>query len=235
MTIDDENTKIRKNLVAASSLMLIAMWLDIPYAALLSKISNGHQDHVSPLRLFAVGQSVLVYLGLRYRFSDQWEHYVQEFDREHLALTDSIFRRRMGKDLLKLCKSMKTWRYFDHNVLTEYIKCLSVNGIDPKLITDGTVKLQVQVGRFDHMPGYKSADLYAKVVHTLPFGGFAFDTKCSVSYPLAIRLWLRGKASLEVWAYSQESVVYRVPAIMGLLATTCLLWKTVATIFCSQA
>ncbi|MCR6480686.1 hypothetical protein NU688_31345 [Variovorax sp. ZS18.2.2] len=73
--MDDEDSKIRRNLMLAGSLVLLFAWLQIPEGALLKRIF-GEVDptvSISPVRVWIAITAALVYLALRFRFSKDHE------------------------------------------------------------------------------------------------------------------------------------------------------------------
>lgn len=67
--IDDENEKTRRNLVFASSLIIILSWLGISEEALINKLF-GNQVSLINWKIITLSITILAYLSLRYRFAD---------------------------------------------------------------------------------------------------------------------------------------------------------------------
>ena len=74
---DDEDDKVRRNLVAASFLTILAAWLDIPLAKLAFKLLENDAGPVLEWKLWVVVLTVFAYLLIRYRFSREGFAYVQ--------------------------------------------------------------------------------------------------------------------------------------------------------------
>ncbi len=67
---DDTDDKIRRNLVAFSSIIILGAWLGVPLAALADKaLAAGTLDKVTPWRVWVAVVAVQAYLILRFRFS----------------------------------------------------------------------------------------------------------------------------------------------------------------------
>lgn len=71
--MDDDDDKVRRNLVVASALILVWSFLGIPHTVLLEKIGGGNAV-IDPSRLWAVGLALLIYLLARFRFQPAFGH-----------------------------------------------------------------------------------------------------------------------------------------------------------------
>lgn len=73
--VEDEDGKIRRNLVAVSTAILVLAWLDVPLAAvaarLLGEKAEGSQYVLSPMKVWTATAALLLYFILRFRFSDE--------------------------------------------------------------------------------------------------------------------------------------------------------------------
>jgi hypothetical protein len=68
--LDDSDDKIRRNLVAASAIVIGATALGIPFDAVLNKLVDTRHADVAAHRVWAVGLAILAYMAARYRFTD---------------------------------------------------------------------------------------------------------------------------------------------------------------------
>lgn len=75
--MDDSNDKIRRNLVLVSSGIILAAWLEIPGGLLLGSLVSKPLS-VPPEKLWAVGFTLLAYLGWRYRFTQDGQSFAEE-------------------------------------------------------------------------------------------------------------------------------------------------------------
>lgn len=67
--MDDDDDKIRRNLVAVSSLLLLGAWLEVTSADVIKRVfGEGFGGQVSTGRLWLAVIVVLTYLALRYKF-----------------------------------------------------------------------------------------------------------------------------------------------------------------------
>jgi hypothetical protein len=67
--IDDDNDKVRRNLVVASSIVIIFAWLGVSEAVFIEKLI-GNQLVLLNWKISALFIAILTYLSLRYRFAD---------------------------------------------------------------------------------------------------------------------------------------------------------------------
>lgn len=98
--MDDDDNKVRRNLVVASALVLGAAWLQVPLADAAEKLLGIKPDGqtLSASRLLVAVIAVLLYLGLRYRFSREARHLRRAIRRER----GLIHQRRAHKMLQRL-------------------------------------------------------------------------------------------------------------------------------------
>ncbi|RZL66416.1 MAG: hypothetical protein EOP81_00140 [Variovorax sp.] len=73
--MDDEDGKIRRNLVAASAIVLLLAWLDLPLDQLAERLL-GTNKNTTPIsleaeRVWIAAIALLAYLALRFRFSTE--------------------------------------------------------------------------------------------------------------------------------------------------------------------
>ena len=69
---DDTDDKIRRNLVAFSSVVILGAWLGLPLSAVADRVlAAGTVDKLEPWRVWSAVVAELVYLVLRFRFSKE--------------------------------------------------------------------------------------------------------------------------------------------------------------------
>lgn len=67
--IDDDNDKVRRNLVVASSIVITFAWLGVGEIVLIQKLI-GHEVALLNWKVSVLFIAILTYLSLRYRFAD---------------------------------------------------------------------------------------------------------------------------------------------------------------------
>lgn len=73
MPIEDEDSKVRRNLVAASVIVLLAWWFDVPVPAVMNKFFGIQASAEVPItwRVWLAALVALAYVILRFRFSNE--------------------------------------------------------------------------------------------------------------------------------------------------------------------
>lgn len=101
MPIDeDSDEKIRRNLIASSGAVLLAMWLDVDPSGLLTRLLGAEaMRDASAWRIWTVVSFVLLYFGLRYRFSSAMSEAIQGIQTEKSALTFELKSRLLQAEL----------------------------------------------------------------------------------------------------------------------------------------
>jgi len=92
---EDTDEKIRRNLIVASTAVLLGAWLNLPALAIVKRVlGEDAGSSVQPWRLWAAVIALLLYLSLRYRFSDgvrhAWDTNRAEFQSFRIAAMDAM-------------------------------------------------------------------------------------------------------------------------------------------------
>lgn len=97
--MEDEDEKIRRNLVALSAVILISTWLEIPLSAVAAKFVDNSTHVIEAYKLWAVGFALLIYMGLRYLFSSEGTRYKSaiqsDLTRRQLDMALGLVQRQM--------------------------------------------------------------------------------------------------------------------------------------------
>ncbi|QNK66074.1 hypothetical protein [Variovorax sp. PAMC26660] len=114
--IEDEDSKGRRNLVVASMVILLAVWLRAPVEGLAESLFKVKPvDPKFAFRVWLAAGAVLIYFGLRFRFSDENLKAIGPLNAEYLEVEQRVLR-------LWLAKKMKNY------VRTQRAGSLNVNG-----------------------------------------------------------------------------------------------------------
>jgi hypothetical protein len=111
--MDDDDSRIRRNLVVAGGLVILAAWLDIPLDQLLEKIAGLVPDKtpgapgIDPLRVWFAVLAVLTYLALRYRFALEGRRLARAYRRERGLLVQRYVRGCVNGALLRYSRDGK--------------------------------------------------------------------------------------------------------------------------------
>lgn len=113
MTLEDEDNKVRRNLLAVSTGILLIVWLELPVSDLAERVFGVKGFQVSEPRIWFSAVVLLCYFALRFRLSDNYLKYKEAFKKAHEEAL-----RGLRDVALK-------------NVLSAYQK----SGVDPKSFT----------------------------------------------------------------------------------------------------
>lgn len=97
--MDDEDSKIRRNLVAACGIVLSLAWLDIPFDTVASRILGEHpKDFVlPPWKAWIAILAVLAYLLVRFRFSVDLENGEQDIEAVRAKTYQILYKRHLKR------------------------------------------------------------------------------------------------------------------------------------------
>lgn len=111
--MDDDDSKVRRNLAVTAGLVILAAWLEVPLDQLLEKISGLHSDKtvggsgISPLRIWCAVLAILTYLALRYRFAQEGRRFARAFRRERVLLMQRYVKGCVERALLRYSRKEK--------------------------------------------------------------------------------------------------------------------------------
>lgn len=103
---DDTDDKIRRNLFSSSALVLLGSWLQLEPMSVLKKLLGeevGAQVHAWRLWLAII--ALLVYFGLRYRFSSAMSEAIEHLRVEREGICFSLVLATLQSELKKYSKS----------------------------------------------------------------------------------------------------------------------------------
>ncbi|MFZ3221133.1 MAG: hypothetical protein WA174_13940 [Rhodoferax sp.] len=227
---ESDDSKIRRNLVVFSTLMLLVAWMQIPVgeisAGLLKLDKLEKPLHLSQFRLWIACFSALLYLTLRYRFTKEWKELGNTYrtnvrDKSHL-LED----KRILKDVALFARTKKDDGGYKGQLFTFYNATLALrkqrfgDGIgDPQIVigwqssghsmTNGTVTILLQWDQ-------EKLGSTAQEAKNLPFEFDRLDVR-----------WMRFYANAYTLVYSPSSVQYIIPIALTAVAFVVVLFKLV--------
>jgi hypothetical protein len=216
----DEDDKVRRNLVMFSAAILLVAWLDVPIQGILQETLKFKTD-VAQGRTWAAALVILAYLLLRYRFSEDAQSLVGGMDREFggevytrvskYATTRGEKRFADGAPDVAFGERMRIVREtFQAEFPHEYEAAKWDMEVDPRDVASywsGTVVVTVYAGtepeERKHLRSYP-------VTYKMPF---------MRRVPLALWAFCRS------WVYSETSINYLTPVLMGVVAMIVVVWK----------
>lgn len=222
--MDDDEQKIRRNLVTFSSALLLLTWLDIPFSALLAKLFEIKSSQPDDWKLWVAGLTVLVYLGLRYSFSSEGRQYQSELTKE--------LQEIQGQKAFALAQLQAN--YFTRTGCEPGVfsgKLISnieekSEGMGLQIKSSGRPKIKLSFSEYDKAP-YKFTmaselewHLNGKLVGTFS-GGYSIDVNITGPY----RLYIVAASRIHAFFYSSSSITYLAPALLSLAAAVVLTTK----------
>lgn len=226
--MEDEDDKIRRNLVALSTIILIAAWLEIPFSAVVTKFVDGAHVFLDPYRLWCVGFALLIYLGLRYRFSPEGARYDSaikaDLSRVRLDMALNLVQRQVNN-------FVKTGA--EPEVLLDSLKQISKenaarlgrrkhDGSD-----EGPSQVSVTLANPDGLPwGFMVSLTWAWNGENGPAGSGG-GQRVGVKITGRHQMFLAVTSLLRTWIWSESSVRHLAPAALSLSAAIVLFSKVV--------
>jgi hypothetical protein len=217
--MDDDDTKIRRNLVVFSAAVLLLAWLEIPFSSLLGNLVGSGQAHPDDWRLWSAGLGVLVYLGSRYSFSAEGSRYAGALRGQYdLLLQRTVFWLIRWQATTHIRRGIVPSAYageFVEYIQKEIRRNGSPQGVDESSLAIGIYGEDARPWRFE-----ASFNTVAPAVPGTPREGR--QTRAQVDIPKRYRIALTTWTRCWWVVYSQESVRHFFPAILGLAAASLL-------------
>ena len=114
--IEDEDTKIRRNLVVVSAVIVVSAWLEIPFSSLLSKFLDSEAAPPEVYKFWTVGFAMMIYFGLRYTFSKEGGDYKSSIEKELLYFRDQKAHLLLQRQTRKFTRTGKDPQAFSEKL-----------------------------------------------------------------------------------------------------------------------
>ena len=215
MILEDEDSKIRRNLVLVSGAILCSSWLGIQLTVFLEKLLPAGTQVPDNWKFWVVELALLIYLGIRYRFSDEGSKYVITAKEEL-----STIRRHRATDFAQSEANRFTKTGIESPIFQGEMSGLlsdwndggakGVAGPRPKMVltlieqTDSPWSFTVGVSAFWETAGGGSTSTSGNTLKVQIKGG--------------VRRRIEFASCLHLWVYTESSIRYLVPVLLGLLA-----------------
>ena len=106
MSMDDEDSKIRRNLVVTSAVILLAVWLRAPLDGMAEALFKVKPDpQTFRWRVWLAALLVLVYFGLRFRFSKQNLDAIKPLRTEYLRVERTVLRLWLSRKMKQFVRT----------------------------------------------------------------------------------------------------------------------------------
>ncbi|MES2973276.1 MAG: hypothetical protein V4757_06690 [Pseudomonadota bacterium] len=217
--MDDEDDKIRRNLVVVSATILIAAFLEVPQSALLSTLVGKEGSSIPQWKFWAVGCALLAYLGARYRFS----HEGQKMVRALVVSNEQSMSEMRDAFLTKILQ-----RHIDTGVIHPGLEMFAA-------FVESARKMRGDGAAVRVMPEFTDLKIpSAKAKGTLRFlsrGGDEIGQVPFVNIPVSTSrfklYWLVVRANWNGLIYSEAGVRNLFPILFGISAASLLAWRGV--------
>ena len=207
----------------ASSAILVSAWLQIPLLGAWDKLFQVSKP--DDWKVWVVEFALLIYLGLRYRFSDDGSRYVTTAASE----LDTI-RRHRATDFAQLEANRMTKTGVESPIFKGELSTLisSWTNYRPQVTPDMRLKILVTLVEQSQSPWEFTIGVAASW-DTEGGGSTSYSgNTLKVSIEGRLPKWrIELMSRLHLWAYTESSIRYLVPVFLGLLATLVLLLKEV--------
>lgn len=228
--MDDDDSKVRRNLAVTGGLVILAVWLAIPLDQILEKITGLTPDKVpgsagiSPLRVWCAVLAVLMYLGLRYRFAPEGRRLVRAFRRERGLLVQRYVQTQVKAALRRYSATGKDSPIFHeelHTFAERATRSMRQNVPGRHLSRPSVTGSPVQFDEpYRGNVGLTFQWLENGVEQAAASGG-------SIGFEMAgfMRWRVASHATVEALIYSRASTQHVLPVAFGLVAIGIALWK----------
>lgn len=225
--MDDEDSKVRRNLVAASTLVLVTAWLDVPLPALGEKLIGLRADSacavLEPWRVWSAVLAVLMYLGLRYRFAEGSTRVLSDIRQEWRANVEEKTKAVLNRHLVRYSRTGRDSPLFP-NSLEAVAKVLIDRGrsqhadrvpVQPSLKVDSFTLINVWSGSL------RLAYEWHPDSTSLLIG----NTDSDYVVKGWRKLWFGLTALVNAGTYSRASIQSLVPVVLWFCAVATVIWK----------
>lgn len=240
--IDDDDAKIRRNLLVFSVLVLLAEWFDLQLGQLVRKTLQ-LETELDPLKLCMAALATLVYLALRYKDArlDENRKYREIVDADLAAITPTV-----ALHYAQLMANLYTWTGFESSIFLGHLKThinrrasgmgFAADAPRPKIWLSGD--RQDEVGQMFSMSENPKVTGQWEVGVSLGWNHGTAQGASSGGVPLAVEATSVHRCL--IWAYSrawwffycEAAVRARMPILFGIAAVTILcekVWALVAS------
>lgn len=224
--VDDEDSKVRRNLVAFSAGVLLLAWLRIPTAAIFQKLGADAAWRPDPVRLWVAVGLVLFYLAVRFHFNGGG---AKTFNTLSDNFADEV-RRGIGR-LIEGEGSRRRPHDWWHPPLTDLFAAAAKGFAEATADSrypsgiERRVRLEKPSGDFGQRSPAKFEDQVKVEVQWLhmvpdrPSNIWTFTGEAGYKVPVARRLAVRMKALWLSWFFSEEALSLMAPAWLAIAAS----------------
>lgn len=228
--VEDEDGKIRRNLVAVSAVILLLAWLDVPIAAVAARLLGERPDSPSivlpPWKVWLAAAALLGYCVVRYGYSDEAAKGSKALNQRVQGLSDAKLQkhyRRLGYQIERRSLPAGPMRDKIDSAIAEAAsgrgRSDKYEGVELKAL------VELETPWSPGGPGREKLDI------KLAFGGedvhgpTAIKIKLTYSVP-SPRAWFWSVAArVEASIFSKGAVAHAWPIGLAIAAAAVLVWK----------
>jgi len=238
--MEDEDSKIRRNLVAASMLILLAVWLRAPLEGLSEQIFKFKPAGPGfAWRVWVAAGAALVYFALRYRFSQDNSDAINQLLSEVREVEKRVMRRWVASQLAQWVRK-GSCSSLEPSGLSEIAKA-RIKALDKEQGGDsGAVLSRMPVQDVARMHAPKAVPVgkiplgFIKVTAYMVFEtkqGRQFPDIPDLGFELSRFAKLRIRCSTIGWVliYSRGSTAVLLPWVLAILAMAAVIYKIIRT------
>lgn len=225
--IDDEDSKIRRNLVAYSAAVIASAFFQVGFLDLIKEFVPSALGDIPAWKAIAGGLSVLIYLLVRYRWSDPYTERAKELH-QHMAYEIGLIRQRyIARWVIRFntrnSSRLDMWLFPKTAVACERLEKRSDQWAEKSFTLSRDTYASFRVGDLDKLSFTFSREYY---------GGSGLITKVDDEYveyfpPRSMRLSEYLRVRFEAFIYSRKAVDIAVPQIFAGIAITILIGRLV--------
>jgi hypothetical protein len=224
--MDDE--KVRRNLVVFCGFVLVANFLDVSLAMLVTSFFRLDVTPLDPLRVLALSLAILIYLAVRYKFSEDGQK----------------FSADLTEEWNRICLE-RTKRWCRWAVMLYTKRGIEIPGIFAGNLNDilRVTSATAYQANGDRQPTLKDVtfSMSSTGAHIWKYQGFATfrwsltvsgaevptDGLVSIEYSRSTLLALKCVTYLQMWFYSKGSINALIPVLLGMLTAIVLTMKVI--------
>lgn len=227
---ESDDSKIRRNLVVFSALIILLAWLRIPVgeiAAGLLKLDKLSQPiQISQFRLWVACFAVLLYLSLRYRFTKEWKEIGNTYRSNVRDKTRKLIDKRTVKSMARFTKTKQKDGGFKGQLFTFYNATVAAK---KQKYGDQIGEPEVLIGLTGS--GYTMNGGKVKIIlrwDAKLVGGMAEDSSELVyTFDWFEHKWMTFYANAYTFVYSPSAVQYIIPSVLAVVAFAVVLIKLI--------
>jgi hypothetical protein len=200
-----------------SSAILLTAWLDLPLAVLIDKLFPTGAAKPAEWKFMVVEVVLLVYLGIRYRLSGEGSQYLNS-ERDEL----DVIRNHRTLVFLQSNADLFTKSGIEHPVFQKEVSAYLAadGGRKSKCNLYGRPKILIQ---FVNRSNGSWKPVIGLTLTWFLENGVWQGSENGATIKVAIaginRLFIECRARLHFWTYSEMTIKYLVPVLLGLCAT----------------